>query len=361
MDTFFNLSSTNDASSSDINITRSDKIVLYIDIITTRIWAYSNFLLYVFILAYNIFHLFKSPQSAPPKIFITFQLFFICTIYSLTYMLPLFQPESDLEKAQNTFPQFYIYNIASPICYAQAIFHSTTLLGMLGINLCITINCYFSFYKKELSKNVEVLICLAAWIIPLIVCLFSLLDKSILIDANMICWPENQIWRIIYDFFLCSAYLANLIVFGLIIIRVYKIDSTNKWKYIRKIWLQGLILITLSLYFYDFAHSLVVNMDMVVNPKTDDPNNRTMVHEESTPDTKENSNIANVWFVMFNDYLGLLTGNILVFVYKPRFPRVLCCKEKVQGELPDFGDNETEKENENANELMDIPRKTFTD
>ena len=353
MDPFFIFSLANETDNSII-LNGTNRTLFIIDVYLTRVWSYSNFLLYVFILAYNIYYLIKAPQSVPPKIFITIQLFVICAIYSFTYMLPLFNSkEAEME---SEFPNFDIYNTTSPLCSAQAIFHSTTLLAMLGINLCITISCFFSFKKKKLSKKVEILLCLAAWIIPLIVCLFSLLDKEMLIDANMLCWPGIPEWRIVYDCIFCLAYLANLIVFGLIIYQIFKINKEKKWKYFKKIWLLGLILITLSLYFSDFVHSLIVNSKIVIKKNSQNGNDTVLANEESTSDSQDNSNIDSMFFILCCDILGLFTGNCLVLVYKPRFPRVLCCKEDVQGELPEFGesDSEYENENENENEMMSL-------
>ena len=343
MDLSSNSSFGNETNNSSIT-NGTDRTLFILDVFLTRIWAYANFLLYVFIIVYNIYQLVKAPKSASSKISITFQLFFICTIYSLTYMLPLF----DSKGLKQYFPHFIIFSTDHLLCYAQAIFHSTTLLGMLGINLCITISCCFSFYKKKLSKHVEVLLCLAAWIIPLIVCLFSLIDDEMLTDTNMLCWPGNKAWRIVYDLIFCLAYLANLIVYVLIIYKIFKLHKEKKWKYIKKVWLLGLILITLSLYFYDFVHSFFTNIELVSG---DNKNSRSV---QSPPNKKDDSNIDSMFFILSCDILGLLTGNCLVLVYKPRFPRVLCCKEEVQGELPDFGDSDSEYENDNENEMISV-------
>ena len=95
------------------------------------------------------------------------------------------------------------------------------------------------------------------------------------------------------------------------------------------------MLLTLVSYFYDLSHSFVVNWCLVTN---------------LCMEGLEDSNIDNMWFILLNDILGLCTGFCLMFVYKPKFPKILCCKELDKNELPDFGDSD----NENQNEMMEV-------
>ena len=191
------------------------------DVIITRSWGCINFILYVIILGYNIYHLIKTPQSTPPKLFVTIHLFCICAIYSFTFMLPLTQTD----KSTYTTSYYFTIHGYSSLCSFQAVFHCACLLGMVAMSLCIAISCYFSFFKTKLSKTTELIMCSAAWIVPFVICLFSLLDEMS-IDENNLCWPKNYVWRIVFDAFL--TYLLDLIVIGTIVIKVCRLNKENR-------------------------------------------------------------------------------------------------------------------------------------
>lgn len=331
MDLTLNLFSSNNTTDSN-NDTKKPKthILFNLDVIITRTWGSINFILYVIILVYNIYHLIKTPESTPPKLFVTIHLFCICALYSFTFMLPLTQTD------ESTYTTSFYFTIKgySGLCSFQGVFHCACLLGMVALSLCIAISCYFSFFKKQLSKKIELIMCSAAWIIPLIICLFALFE-GMQIDENNLCWPKNVIWRIVFDTFFCLSYLLNLIVIVVIVIKLVRLKKENRRKYIIKTLLLGIVLFTLLFYFCDLIHSWVVNFCLATN-----------LCMQNKPD----SNIDNMWFILLNDTLGLGTGICLMFVYKPKFPKILCCKEMNRSELPEFG----ESDDDNENEMMEV-------
>lgn len=244
--------------------------VLYnIDVIITRLWSYINFFLCTFIIIYNIYHLIKNPISAPPKIFITLQLFCICTLYSITFMLPLTETEDSRYKTYLYFTLTYTSTISKVFCSTQAVLHASCLLSMLTISFCILISSYFRLFKQPLDKKVEIIVCMIAWIVPLLVCLCSLFGEGeMAIDDNNLCWPKNIHWRLIYDILFCLIYLLNLIVIVVIVVKICKAKMQNIKKYVIKILLLGSVLITLSFYLYNLSHSLYVNFCLTFEIKT---------------------------------------------------------------------------------------------
>ena len=248
-------------------------------------------------------------------------------------MLPLTETVDSKYKTYLYFTLNYSSAISKVFCSIQAVFHGSCLLSMLTLSFCILISSYFRLFKAPLNKKVEIRVCMVAWIVPLLVCLCSLLGKGeMAIDDNNLCWPKHEHWRLTYDIMFCLIYLLNLIIIVVIVVKLYRAKMQNIRKFIIRILLLGSVLITLSFYLYDLSHSLYVNFCLTFKIKT-----------------KEDldSNNHNMWFILMSDVFGLGTGVCLMLVYKPKLPQVLCCKDNVSDQFPEIGNN---------NELVELAK-----
>lgn len=317
----------------------TDQILLTIDILITRIFSYFNFCIWIFLIIYNVRYIIKNPESKPHNFVLSLHLFFICTLYNVTFILPLTTTDtsykSDLyfsiEYGKTTTNNFF--------CALQGIIYTACLLGMLSISLCIAINCYFNLFKKSLSKNVELAMTSGSLIFAFLLsssCLFDSNDDqhegAMLIEANLLCWPYNRVWRLVFDIFFCGVYIANFTFIVIIVVKLFRINTEEAKKYIYRMILLGVILVTLFIYFADLIHSLYKNAKFLI-----------------IGDTTDNSNITNMWFCLSRDFLVMCTGISLMIIYKPKFPKILCFKDK-----PDDERDDSLTVEDTTNELIEV-------
>ena len=310
--TSFPLVSFTDAQLTDIN--NPSDVFLDMDIVITRVFSYFNLCMWIFLIIYNVRYIIKHPESKPHNFAISLHLFFICTLYNVTFVLPLsitgnsytssFYFSLEFKSALNNF-----------LCPLQGIILTACLLGMLSISLCISISCYFNLFNKSFSRNTELIMTSGSLICSFLLSLCCFLGNGgedvMLVEPNLLCYPNNVVWRLIYDIVFCTVYIANLVVIVIIIVKLLKTNIEEAKNYIFKMVLLGIVLFTLMIYFCDLIHSLFRNAEIL-----------------STGESGENSNIQSFVFCLIRDFCGNCTGISLMFIYKPKFPKILCCKEK---------------------------------
>lgn len=301
----------------------TNTIMFHVDVLCTHILSYISFILCILVIIYNFYYLKQNPTLKTPKLFITFQLFFMCSFYYLTFIIPLTVVDSSPFKN----PYYISFHLNSPnspsrfFCPLQAIILSSSLLGMLSLNLCIAISSYFTFFKTSLSKYTEIGLCLSSWAIPIIISCCSLFGGgegrySMDVEVNLVCWPSSALWRFVYDLVYVVVYFVNLVLIVVIVIKLkmQKGQESEDKTSIYKMFFLGSVLLTLCIHTFDFIHSLIANFSYLVWPQKQE--------EEG------NSNIVNMVFVFIRNVLEMFTWVGLMFVYKPKIPDVMSCDEE---------------------------------
>lgn len=303
----------------------TDIVLLRIDIIITRLFSISNFVIWIFLLGYNINYINKNPESKPHNFVISLHLFFICTLYNVTFILPL-TTTSTSYTSKLYFSTEFGSSLNNFLCPLQGIILTGCLLGMLSISLCIAITCYLNLFKTGVSKKVEVTMTSGSLIFSFILTLCCLIGNNpgevMLVEANLLCWPHNMIWRLIYDIFFCGIYIANFVFIVIIIVKLLKTNMEEAKEYIVKMILLGIMLVTLVIYFADLIHSFYKNSKLLYKKNSGEQ------HQNQNDQPEENSNITSMVFCLFRDFFGMCTGVSLMLVYKPKYPKILCFKEK---------------------------------
>ena len=336
MSSFPFFSFTDTQSTTDNNYD-TNQILLTIDILITRIFSYFNFCIWIFLIVYNLRYISKNPESKPHNFVLSLHLFFICTIHNISFILPLTTTKTSYT-SKFYFSLEYGTTKSNFFCALQGIIYTACLLGMLSISLCIAVNCYFNLFKKSLPKNVELAMTSGSLIFAFLLSASCLLDSNddkhtgaMLVEANLLCWPYNRIWRLVYDIVFCGVYIANFTFIVIIVVKLLRINTEEAKKYMYRMILLGVILVTLFIYFADLIHSLYENAKLLIKKNE-----------------VENSNITNMWFCLSRDFLVMCTGISLMIIYRPKFPKILCFKDK-----PDERDDSLTVE-ETTNELIEV-------